>query len=135
MKKSLFFKILIIYCSTYFLLSFILYSSLGIAILSDYDKQSIKEDFNQLDEYDILFIYRDKIKFKPSIVVVYKDSKSDDRYHCYIRIKDEYPHVIEINNKINNNDITKYLWYFNLVNLLILLITYIVLKRKKQTII
>lgn len=135
MKKSLFFKILIIYCSIYFLLSFILYSSLGIAILSDYDKQCIKEDFNQLDEYDILFIYRDKIKFKPSIVVVYKDSKSDDRYHYYIRIKDEYPHVIEINNKINNNDITKYLWYSNLVNLLILLITYIVLKRKKQTII
>ena len=56
-----------------------MYSSLGIAIPNNYDKQSIKEDFNQLDEYDILFIYRGKIKFKPSIVVVYEDSKSEER--------------------------------------------------------
>ena len=130
MKKNKFFIGLIIYCGVYFIFSFILDSSIEYAFINDNDRQILKEEFNQLEETDILFVYRDQARFKPILVVVYRDNQTGEKHHSNILIKSERPKIEELADKINDNDIIKYFWYFNFINLAILLIAYNIIKRK-----
>lgn len=130
MKKNKFFIGLIIYCGIYFIFSFILDSSIEYAFINDNDRQILKEEFNQLEETDILFVYRDQARFKPILVVVYRDNQTGEKHHSNILIKSERPKIEELADKISDNDIIKYFWYFNFINLAILLIVYNIIKRK-----
>ncbi len=130
MKKNKFFIGLIIYCGVYFIFSFILDSSIEYAFINDNDRQILKEEFNQLEETDILFVYRDQARFKPILVVVYRDNQTGEKHHSNILIKSERPKIEKLADKINDNDIIKYFWYFNFINLAILLIAYNIIKRK-----
>lgn len=130
MKKNKFFIGLIIYCVVYFIFSFILDSSIEYAFINDNDRQILKEEFNQLEETDILFVYRDQARFKPILVVVYRDNQTGEKHHSNILIKSERPKIEELADKISDNDIIKYFWYFNFINLAILLIAYNIIKRK-----
>ena len=87
MKKNKFFIGLIIYCGVYFIFSFILDSSIEYAFINDNDRQILKEEFNQLEETDILFVYRDQARFKPILVVVYRDNQTGEKHHSNILIK------------------------------------------------
>ena len=100
--------------------------------IDDNDRQLIKEEFKQLEKNEILFVYRDQIKFKPTIVVVYRDNLTGKKYHSNIIIKSQLPNVQYLANKINENDIIKYFWYFNFINLTILLLTYNTIKKMKN---
>lgn len=130
MKKNKFFIGLVIYFGIYFIFSFILYFAIGFTFINDNDKQIIKEEFAQLEKTDILFIFRNKMRLKPTIVVVYKDNQTGEKYHSDIIVRSQNQKIDELDNKIRKNDITKYLWYINLIHLVILLIVYKGIKRK-----
>ncbi len=132
MKKNKFFIALAIYCSVYFIVSSILYLSIEFCFIDDNDRKLIKKEFKQLEKTEILFVYRDRIKFKPTIVVVYRDNLTGKKYHSNIIIKSQLPNIQYLANKINENDIIKYFWYFNFINLTILLLTYNTIKKMKN---
>ena len=128
MKKNKFFIGLVIYCGVYFIISFILYSAIEYIFINDSDRKILKEEFKQLEETDILFVYRGRTKFKLILVVVYRDNQTGEKQHSNILIK-ESQKIEELAGKIHDNNLMKNFLYFNFVNLMILLVAYNIIKR------
>ena len=115
------YKYFFLYALIYFILTIIISMNIAWTFLNDDEINIVKNSFNLYNNERIILIYNKPLRFKSNLAIIYIDSNGKIKFEER-GYSDSYYDEQHIISKIRHNNFVKYLWYVDIINLIIILV-------------